>query len=62
MKPSVFMNVPQCDLPVHVTSVLCFYFFALEAIHIVSAFMSSKIFIFELEAIPFLVPAIKAND
>ena len=47
-----FMNVSQCNAPVCVMNVFVFLF-ALEVIHIVSAFMSSKIFIFELEAIPF---------
>ena len=47
-----FMNVSQCNAPVCVMNVFVFVF-ALEAIHIVSAFIYSKIFIFELEAIPF---------
>jgi len=47
-----FMNVSQCNASVCVMNVFVFVF-ALEAIHIISAFMYSKIFIFfELEAIP----------
>ena len=47
-----FMNVSQCNAPVRVMNVFVFVF-ALEVIHIVSTFIYSKIFIFELEAIPF---------
>ena len=46
------MDVSQCNAPVCVMNVFVFVF-ALEAIHIVSAFIYSKILIFELEAIPF---------
>ena len=46
-----FMNVSQCNAPICVMNVFVFIF-ALEAIHIISAFIYSKIFIFELEAIP----------
>ena len=45
------MNVSQCNALVYVMTVFVFVF-ALEAIHIVSAFIYSKIFIFELEVIP----------
>ena len=46
-----FMNMSQCNAPVCVMNVFVFVF-ALEAIHIVSTFIYSKIFIFfELEAI-----------
>jgi len=52
------------------TSVQCFcvclfllFVFALQAIHIVSAFIVFEDFLFfELEAIPFLVPAIRDED
>ena len=40
-----FMNVSQCNVPVCVMNVFVFVF-ALEAIHIVSAFIYLKIFIF----------------
>ena len=60
-----FMNVSQCNAPVCVMNVFVL-FFALEVIHIVSAFMSSKIYIldfhfFELQVIPSPVPSIKAD-
>jgi len=47
-----FMNVSQCNAPVCAMNVFVFVF-ALEVIHIVLDFIYSKIFIFELEAIPF---------
>ena len=48
-----FMNMSQGNAPVCAMNVFVFFVFALEAIHIVSTFIYSKIFIFELEAIPF---------
>ena len=52
--PCSFMNMFQHNAFMHdCECFLLFCFFALEAIRIVLAFMSSKIFHFELEAIPF---------
>ena len=47
-----FMNVSQCNALVCVMNVFVLFVFALEEIHIISAFHIFRL-IFELEAIPF---------
>ena len=55
-----FMNAPQCNALVY--DCFCFLFLLYRRYISYRLLLSLKIFIFELEAIPFLVPTIRAEN